>query len=81
MCAIFCLVHGSKNDGRALISWEQLREHMGESWETYAHELMVNGMLHGGLGYFYLTDEWMAMTRAEGMEKINQMYPRNLIRY
>lgn len=78
-CAIHCLVHGCKNDGRKLISWDELRERFGIAWESYAHELMVKGMLHFSSGYVYLSREWVAMTRAEGMEAIRKMYPKRYV--
>ncbi len=32
-------------------------------------------MLYGGSGFVYLRPEWAAMTPAERMERIKQMYP------
>lgn len=73
--AIFCAIHGGKNEGRNLIPWDVLKEKYGEAWETYTHELMVNGMLHGANDYMYLTPEWASLTPTERMERIKQMYP------
>ncbi len=74
--AIYCATWGRKNEGKALITWNQLRSHFGESWETYVHELNVKGMLHYGSGYVYLTPAWAAMTAVEQMKAIQEMYPR-----
>lgn len=73
--AIFCAVHGGKNNGKAHILWSDLQKRFGHSWNTYTHELHVNGMLFGGSGYEYLRPQWVVMTHAERMEQIKQMYP------
>lgn len=78
-CAIFCFVRGSKSEGSKLISWDDLRERFGIAWESYAHELVVKGMLHFSSGYVYLSKVWSAMTRAEGMEAIMKMYPKRYV--
>lgn len=74
--AIYCATWGRKKDGKALISWQQLKDQFGECWETYAHELIVKGMLHSGGGYVYLSNAWAVMTASEQMEQIRKMYPR-----
>lgn len=73
--AIFCAVHGGKNDGREHISFDALEQRFGVSWESYTNELRANSMLFGGVGYVYLRPEWAAMTLAERMERIKQWYP------
>lgn len=73
--AIFCAVHGGKNEGRAHVSWDMLKQRFGVSWESYTNELRANGMLYGGSGFVYLRPEWAVMTLAERMERIKQMYP------
>ena len=75
-CAIHCVAHGRKNDGHGQITWESLHKRFGEAWETYAHELMVKGVIHGAVGFFYLTASWQAMTPQQQMEEINKLYPR-----
>lgn len=75
-CAIFCAVHGRKNEGKGHITWDSLKERFGVSWESYANELKVKGMLFGATGYYYLRPEWAVMTPAEQMEEISKMYPR-----
>ena len=75
MVAIFCALHGGKGDGLTHIPWDTLERRFGVSWETYTNELRANGMLHAGTGYVYLRPEWKAMTQAERMERILQMYP------
>ncbi|MCR5817907.1 MAG: hypothetical protein K6F89_02250, partial [Prevotella sp.] len=64
-----------KNDGRSHITWEELKQKFGASWESYTNELRANGMLFGGTGFLYLRPEWAAMTQAERMERIKEMYP------
>ncbi len=73
--AIFCAVRCGKNEGKARVTWDELKEKFGINWESYTHELRVNGMLFGGVGYLYLRPEWEAMTPAERMERIKEMYP------
>ena len=73
--AIYCALHGGKNDGKAHITWDELRERFGISWNSYTNELHAKGMLFGGSGYEYLRPEWEAMTPAERMERIKQIYP------
>jgi hypothetical protein len=73
--AVFCAIHGGKNDGRAHIPWTLLREKFGISWETYTNELRSKGMLFAGNDYVYLRPAWAAMTQAERMEQIKRMYP------
>ena len=73
--AIFCAVHGGKNEGKAHVTWDALRERFGISWQTYTNELHAKGMLYGGNGYEYLRPHWADMTPAERMERIKQMYP------
>ena len=74
-CAIFCAVHGRKNDGKGHITWEALKEHFGVNWESYANELKVKGMLFGAVGYYYLRPAWALMTPTEQMEEIKKIYP------
>lgn len=73
--AIYCAVHGGKNDGRAHVTWDELRQRFGVSWESYTNELRANGMLSAGAGFVYLRPVWATMTQAERMEHIKQWYP------
>ena len=74
-CAIYCVAIGRKNDGRGHITWKALEERFGIGWESLTNELKVNGILHGTVGYMYLTPRWAAMTAAEQMEEIKKIYP------
>ncbi|MBR4592186.1 MAG: hypothetical protein IKO35_03165 [Elusimicrobiaceae bacterium] len=74
-CAIYCVTIGRKNDGRGHITWKALEERFGIGWESLTNELKVKGILHGTVGYMYLTPQWAAMTAAEQMEEIKKIYP------
>lgn len=74
-CAMYCVTVGRKNDGRAHITWEALKERFGLNWESYANELKVKGILFGAPGYYYLRPAWAVMTPAEQMEEIKKIYP------
>lgn len=73
--AIFCAVHGGKNDGKAYIPWTTLREKFGINWESYTNELRSKGMLFATNDSVYLRPAWAAMTQQERMEEIKRMYP------
>lgn len=74
-CAIFCVTRGRKKDGYGHITWDELEKAFGIGWESLTNELKVNGMLHGGVGYMYLTSTWQAMSASEQMEQILKLYP------
>lgn len=73
--AIFCAVHGGKNNGKAHVPNALLREKFGVSWESYTNELRAKGMLFADTEGVYLRPAWAAMTQAERMEEIKNMYP------
>ena len=74
-CAIFCATRGRKNDSKAHITNDELKERFGINWESLTNELRVKGMLFAGVGYVYLRPAWAVMTAAEQMEEIKKMYP------
>ena len=74
-CAIYCVTIGRKNDGKGKIMWDELEKRFGVNWESLTNELKVHGILHGSLGYMYLTPQWSCMSASEQMEEIKKIYP------
>lgn len=73
--AIYIVTKARRNEGNQ-VTWEELRKYAGIAWNTYAHELMVKGVVHFSNGYVYLSKYWSQMTPAEQMENIERIYPR-----
>lgn len=73
--AIYCAVHCCKNSGCNRVSWDELEQKFGISWESYTNELRVKGMLEAGIGWVRLRKEWVCMTLKERMERIKEWYP------
>lgn len=76
MLAIYVVTKGRREEGKAHITWDDLRKYAGMSWNTYAHELMVKGIIHFSNGFVYLSEYWAGMSPAEQMENIERIYPR-----
>ena len=74
-CAIYCASMGRKNDGKGHITWDDLEKKFGINWESLTNELKVKGILHGAVGYLYLTKSWAAMSASEQMDEILKIYP------
>lgn len=73
--AIFCAIHGGKDEGKAHIPWSALEEKFGINWQSYTNELHAKGMLFSTNGFEYLRPAWVAMTPAERMAEVKKMYP------
>lgn len=74
-CAIYCVTKGRKNDGRNHITWDELEKTFGIGWESLTNELKTHGILHGSVGYMYLTKQWAVMSAQEQIEEIKKIYP------